>query len=460
MKHTVLAIFGLFILSSCKTIVVDQPSVQVVERPQIVQPVSTIHVPVQLNLKPYFDQIEQSIPKKIKGSEQNCEGVSYSYEMFRKPIEFSGRQNQLDYNVRANYSLKLNYCPSCTFTFNSDGNCIIPRVYATCGVNEQLRGMEISYSSAISISNNWSLKSTTKLRAVNPLNPCKITFVNYDATDILVQEVTTELRKKEREIDSTLAGVDLKPMISKVWNALNEPINLKGYGYLHLNPAKIGLDQIQFQKQQANVNLTLEMKPKVNFDLKGSNQKLPNLSEYVKKDGFEMILDIEARYDSLDQILARHVVGTTMEIKGKQVVFEGVQIHSTQNQKITIAVQISGSKRGTIFFSGTPVFHVITQELSIPDLTFDVKTKSVLLKSAKWLFSDRIEQKMRDACRLNLQKQLQELKNTIETEMNGEIENGVILNGKIHALEIQDVYPFIDQFFIRVLLKGEVELKL
>lgn len=221
------------------------------------------------------------------------------------------------------------------------------------------------------------------------------------------------------------------------------------------------MDKIQFKKDKAILNVNLELLPKINLDTNELKRKpLPNLSSFKPQNGFELTLDIQAKYDSIDKILKRELNGQTFEIEKKLVKFEDVSIFSTEDQKINIALKISGSANGTLYFTGTPVFHSITQELSIPDLTFNIKTRNALLKSAKWLFSEKIEKKLQEACKFDLTQQLLTLQHDIEAELNQEITDGIKMYGKLDKLEILDIYPFTSQLYVRVRTKGELKISM
>lgn len=454
---TYIAIVLLF--TQCKTIKTAEPEIAIQDIPLIVQPISTVNIPLSINLAPQLKDVEKSIPKKLDGEEIMCEGVSYSYSINRFPVKFSGKNDVLSYSVPCEYALRLNYCPSCTDLFTAQGSCVTPRVYASCGVGEPMRKLEISYSSKIGIDKNWKLTAQTSLSKVNAVDPCKVTFMNYDATDDLLKEVKTTLKELEKDIDQSISEIDLQPVMQDVWNAMHEPMNLEGYGFLYLNPKKVALGKIHFDKTTANINLNLSLQPKLNFESPISEPvKLPSLSNYKSGEGYELIVDIEANYDSLNTLFQSNIVGQEMVYQGKKIIFEDVKIHSTKNQKLNIALTISGAKKGILYFEGTPVFHSLTQEIAIPDLTFDIKTRSALLKSAKWLFNSKIEEKLREATHFDLKPQLKELSQLLQNELNTEIDKGVFLSGTVKSTEILDIYPFTEQLYLRIKLTGKLAL--
>jgi hypothetical protein len=50
----------------------------------------------------------------------------------------------------------------------------------------------------------------------------------------------------------------------------------------------------------------------------------------------------------------------------------------------------SGTNSGIAYFTGKPFYDANKKMIEVRDIDFDVKTKSLLLKSADWLFNKRI----------------------------------------------------------------------
>lgn len=458
--HFYVCILLTIVVSGCKSIKTESPESQLEVVPKIIQETSYVHLPIEINLKPHYNEIEKSIPKTFQGDEQNCSGVSYSYTMNRMPISFSAKGNEVQFDVKCSYALNLNYCPSCVEVFGSEG-CVIPRVYASCGVGQPLRKMEVGFTSQLGIKPNWSFSSKTNVRKVAAIDPCKVTFVNYDATEELIEEVTNSLKKLEPEIDKSIQDVDLKSSVEEAWQAIIQPIDLNGYGLLYLNPQKIALDDLFFKNDSALVNLNLALQPKISLSpLDTPAKKLPELSEYQKADGFDLFIDIEANYDSLNALVKKEVIGKTFTYNKKTIILTDFKIHSTRNERINFAVTIDGSKKGILYLEGTPKFDSKTQQISIPDLVFDIKTKNAILKSAKWIFNAKIEEKLRAAAVFDLKPQLEEMKMLIEQELNTELHPGVHLTGKLSKLEIDHIYPFTHQLFLRVKVRGKLGIKM
>lgn len=460
MKRLFTLFMAVFFLSACGTIKPDAPIVVANEKKAFKPaPVSTIEIPLKINLKPYFDETDKSLDRVFKGNEEKCPGVSFQYVFARSPIKFEGIGKEIKFDVDGKYSLKLNYCPSCNDWFSEKPVCVTPRIYASCGVDEPMRKISVGYSAEIGLNKDYSLYSKAKLQKVEPKSPCKITAFSYDATETLKEELEVALKDLEKTIDESVAEVTLRPEIEEVWKTLNASTDVAGYGYLDINPQSLALSKIKYYGDSATVNVVLNARPKINSTpSKAAPKPLPNLSKYKKSDGFDISMDVSLMYDSLNAIFDKNFKGTEIEVKGKTVIFDDVEIHGANNQSLSIKVDISGSKKGTIYLAGTPVFNASEQHISFPDLQFDIKTKDALIATASWMFDKKITKLMREQASMDLRPYLDSLVQSINENLNVELDEGVHLKGAVKSIEINEIQPLANDLFVRIHSKGKLEI--
>lgn len=462
MNKIFLVALSAFFLGSCASIKPEAPDIVVKETLEIPeQPVSVVKVPVKINLRPYFDETNASVPTEFTGGENNCSGVSYSYYFKRRPIYFKGNGEAVEIHVNGSYSLKLSYCPECTSLFSSKEACIMPVTHFSCGIGEPMREMYVSFNSKIGVTNDYHLKAKTSIDKVRAISPCKVTLFRYDATSTLESELKKALKYVAKDIDKEIGTVDLRPDMAYTWSALEEPIDLEGYGYMFMNPKAVGMSEIHYKGDTAYLDAYLQAFPSVRLDTIGfRHTELPNLSKFDVNDGFDVKMDITAKYDSLSLLLSRNISGLKTDVKGKEIIFEDVEIHGAANRQLHIKVNFSGKKSGTLFLTGTPEFDTEKQLISFPDLEFDIKTRSALLKSAKWLFDKKITTMIRDAATLELGAYLDSFKSTIDESLNGPLDEGVFMNGNVEEILIDYIYPREDALFMRVSSKGKLGVQM
>lgn len=454
--------FVIFSIISCGSIKPDAPLIAVEEDYPIPKSdPSFIKIPIKINLKPYFDLTDGSIDRNFNGEESNCSGVSIKYAFNREPIQFKGVGEKLQFDVDGKYSLWLNYCPACSDMFASDPYCLTSRIYASCGVGEPMRKIHVGYETRIRVAYNYQLKSYTKLREIKALSPCNITVFNYDATARLEKEVKTALVALEKDIDKEIETIDLRPEMEKTWELMSQPTDLEGYGFLELNPQAIAMDEITYKGDTAYFNAILTANPKILSEKSGDKtRKLPNLTAYEERDGFDISMDVFSKYDSLSAILTRNIAGKKLDIKGKEVIFDSLNIYGASQKKLHIKINFSGSKSGIVYLTGTPVFVPDSQFISFPDLVFDVESKSALLKSAKWFFDKKVTNMLREQTEIDLSPYLETLKKELNKNLSMELDTGVHMTGKAEKISIDLIQPRTNELHIRLHSLGKLAIKL
>ncbi len=462
MRSISLSILLIGLLASCGSIKPIPPEVVVDEDFEMPKSeMSIIKVPIKINLKPYFDATNKELDKVFRGNEQQCQGVSFSYIFKRSPIRFKGTGTKLSFDVDGKYSLSINYCPACSGFLSSKPYCLTSRIYVSCGVNEPMRKVHVGYTTKIGVTKSYKLKSTTKLKTVKAKSPCKVSVFNYDATSRLESELKTALKDVEKDIDKEISSISLKPEIQETWNILSKSTDMGGYGYLELNPQAISMGKISYLGDTAYFDAILHAKPVILSKPSGNPvKKLPNMSAYKEREGFDVTMDIFTNYDSLSAILTDNIGGMEMELKGKKVIFDTISIFGASNKQLHIKVAFSGTKRGTLYLTGTPVFDADSQHISFPDLTFDLETKSALLKGAKWLFDKKITNTLREYASLDLTPYLETLRTELNKSLNMELDKGVYMSGKVRKVIIKDIQPKSNQLHIRIHSLGKIAIKM
>ena len=453
-------LFGL-LLVSCKSIEPLAPSEKIIDPPISVAKASYLSIPIEINLESYYKSAESSIPKSFSGKEKNCEGLSYTYQLKRDPVLFKTNAQGLDFSTNLSYSLDLSYCPKCTNLFSNEGNCVVPRFFGSCGINEPMRSASISFATKLEMASNFTLKSSTNLTKLDLIDPCEITLVNYDITSTLDKEIRKEMKTMQTEIDKEIGKIDIKSTCTSAWKQLQEIIPIESYGYLKLAPTRIALSTLKFNQNKVYFDLGIESFPTIQTEKPISKPiALPNLSEFKKTEGFQLNMDIFASYDSLNQWVAKSVQGSEFSIKGRKIRLDSVQLIGADGKRIHLSIKFSGARKGKLYFSAKPKLDVNQQIIYLSDIQFDLKTKSILLKSAKWLFNDQITKKLESEAKVDLKSILTESKNEITKALNQDLEQNIHLSGNVHKMDVIDLFPLKKGLFIRSEITGKLKLNI
>ncbi|HLP56521.1 MAG TPA: DUF4403 family protein [Fluviicola sp.] len=460
MKTYQVLLFFICVLVGCRTIEPIAPAVTEQKAPMPEQPVSTIVLPIAVDISSYYKLADEQVDYKFDGGEQHCSGVSYSYHFERDPMKLAVNDRTVDINVSGKYRLKLNYCPDCSALFSDEPHCIIPRLYFSCGYDEPMRRMKLQYRSEFGLTSDYGIRTTTKLTELKAIDPCEVSFIEYDITDELVKEVRKELVKLATDIDKQTAAISFKKEAADLWNQAVTSIEIPGYGFIQLQPTTLQLTNPVIRNNILSTSLVMEAKPRF-FTQKPEDQaiELPplQLTESVPNDTLKLTADLHLRYDSLSGIMNRYMSGTKLLIKKREIILDSVRIAGANDQQLIFKVGFSGDKKGVLYITGKPAFNTLLQQIELTEVAFDIETKSTLLKTAEWLFSDRILDEITKNSKQDLKPQL----DLLLTELNKSLyieKEGFIVTGKMTDLLVDQVYPETEQLIVRVSSKGKLSL--
>ena len=447
---------------SCKSIHIPEPVVERMDPPMPVLAISHINVPIEIDLQSQLREVEKSLPKSFEGKQEQCEGVSFTYKFLREPIDFQLKQTSLYYEVDGKFELKLNYCPKCHELWNENGSCAVPRISASCGVGEPMRRVKVGYNTTVSITDSYTFNTETKLKKFDVLDPCEITIFKYDATNQVEKQVKGQLQSLEKDIDRQIESVDIRSSIKDVWRKLEEPIDLSGYGLLYLKPKSMALSPVSFNSMNKRSELTaqLTLEPFITTNKEQTiYSDLPKQVKYIAGQGYALNILVKASYDSINKIMNKDLRGYKIPFKGKEIIVDSLQILGNQEQKLIIQVCFSGSKNGVFFLVGTP-FITEDQFFILSDLSYDINSKNVLLKSAKWIFDKRILEELNKSAKYDLNPLLKETKNSITQQLNTELDKGVFLSGTVDKLAVSGIQLGSSGFFLTTEVLGNLKLKM
>ena len=446
-------------LTSCKAIETAVPENFVEPYPALNNEVSAITIPVEIDLSSYLKAAEKEIPKSYSGKNEQCEGVSTAYSIKRDDIKFSGSGNKIGYEVGGQLKLKINYCPKCQTLTDEKGSCIIPRVHVSCGENEPMRKFSLKYSTAVKVNSDYTFKTTTNLQKFELIDPCELTIANIDVTTDVEKEITKQLKVLEREIDKQFSAIDIKSTAKESWKLLQEPTEIPGYGYLSLAPSSLAISDLNFSGKKASFNFNIDVSPSFTTEKPQLiPSALPDLSKSKVDNGLNFGLDVILSYDSLSNFIRSSFKGEVFEIKRKKIIIEDIAVSGSADNRIILKTQFSGSKRGVIYLLATPVLNDSLKQIELTNVDFDVKTKSVLLKSAKWFFNSKINQLVEEQGKFNYTPMIEDMKKEINTSLNQPLTDGVAMSGRIASISLNKIYYTTTHLVLRTQIGGNLKL--
>jgi hypothetical protein len=446
----------LWLFSACGTIQPEVPTTanQVVAVKPMPSMASTINIPIRVELKPFIKMADQSFDKEFKGFDKPCSGLRYEYKLKREPLQLTGKGKTVFLGLDVAYGFSGEYCAGCVFD-----NCINPPIPFSCGWgNETLRKAKIKLKSDVELTSNYRIKSSTSFTEFTPIDPCRVTFAQININDVLMGQIRPELGNLAKMIDAEIGKQDLKPYILPVWKALQEDIQIPATGYLRFQPQSLSVSEINMNGSVLNFSVGLTAIPTIqSTPWNKPLAALPNLSPYKKGSGFEVYTDLKMNYDSLSKQLFE-IMKTESYALGK----EKINITSLKlfpaGEKLGVAVGFTGTKKGIFYLLGNPSFDNTKASLALKNVEYDIATKNVLIKTAKWMMDETIRKKLEEQMVFDLSELMTLTKKSIAESLNQTLDGGVKLKGTLKSLEISGWSLQQDALWVRAKTLGDIQV--
>lgn len=178
---------------------------------------------------------------------------------------------------------------------------------------------------------------------------------------------------------------------------------------------------------KCNIQSYIGKQPTANFD------KNKIVLKPVKKMPTSTTANIAAisSYKDASRILTKNFIGQEFGSGNKKVIVKNVEIWH-KDKKLIIALTMEGSIKGEIYLSGFPQYNAQTNEVFFDQLDYILDTKSRLIKTANWLASGYILEKIRENCRYSIAQNLLDARSTLKGFMtNYKPMPGVVVNGDL-----------------------------
>lgn len=444
------------LVSACGSIQPEAPSTtnQVIAIKPLPAIASTINIPIKVELKPFIKLADLSFDKEFKGADKPCSGLRYQYTVKREPIQLSGKGKTVFLGLDLAYGFSGEYCAACVFD-----NCITPPIPFSCGWgNETLRRAKIKLKSDIELTSNYRIKSTTNFTEFTPIDPCRVTFANININDVLMGQLKPELSNFAKMIDTEIGKQDLKPYILPIWKAFQEDIQIPATGYLRFQPQSLSVSEINMNGSILNFSIGLTALPTIQSSpWNKPTTNLPNLSPYKKGQGFEVFTDLKMNYDSLSKQLYDIMKSESFSLGKDKINITSLRLFPA-GEKLGVAVGFTGSKKGTFYLLGTPAFDNTKAQLTLKNVEYDIATKNVLIKTAKWMMDETIRKKLEEQMVFDLSDLINLTKKSIEESLNQTMDGGIKLQGKLKTLEIAGWSLQQDAIWIRAKTQGDLNV--
>jgi len=377
-------------------------------------------------------------------------------------LDFELKKDEIQYTINGEFALQLSYCPDCHGVFGKE-MCVIPRVWASCGIGEPKRRVQLSYSSKIDIDQAFNLQSTTKLKSFKLVDPCQITVFKYNATPTIEKEVRKALVNLEKDIDKQLGSTPIRTTMKEVWRTLQDPVLVAPYGYFYLQPSGIGISDLSLNNADQKAFFTTIIVAQPFFETNKSFKPLlplpKNNHTTYKQNKSDIRLRTIASYDSINNYLAQNFDTQKIYLtQRKHLDINRIKFIGPQENRMVLEIGFSGTKKGKLYLTVLPYVDA-SQQLRIKEVEYEVQSKSILLHTAKWLLDDKIKQQIEQEFYYDVGPMLEEVRESVEQSVNTELAPGVFLSGSISNISFDQLFLVSDAVVLDISLSALLQLK-
>ena len=215
-------------------------------------------------------------------------------------------------------------------------------------------------------------------------------------------------------------------------------------------------------KALLNANLSAALSPAITvIKASGATQAMPVAAENGVN-GFAIDLNFALPYDTLSNALQTFLQGKRLVITegffNQSVVLEGCTLYSDMQNKIVAEVPFSGSYSGTFYLTGTPFYNSSSRQVELQNVAYDLKTKSLILKGAKWLFGKVILDEIKKYTAVDLASFYTMAAARVTEFLNKEWTKGIAANGSVKTITITGLAAQQNQLVMTAQCSGELKL--
>jgi Domain of unknown function (DUF4403) len=256
---------------------------------------------------------------------------------------------------------------------------------------------------------------------------------------------------------------DLRAEAQKVWDVLRSPLRLTDSLWLVINPTSVRIGLLKVQADTLVTTVGLSASPRIVGGPKPPPSDLPMpppQDSATRPPVLHLLTEARVPYDVASTILSKELRGTKIKVQGRVLVVRRLQLNGVGDGRVAVGVTVTGPVDGILYAVGRPAFDTLTSELYMPDLAYDVGTKSLLVGALSWLAQSTIEDFLRTRVRIKMGKLIEQGRELMEKNLNRELVSGVNLRTKVQLGRVLGVRAAPDVLLARAVASGEGELVL
>jgi len=329
--------------------------------------------------------------------------------------------------------------------------------------------IKIRYKTQLTINRDWSIKTVTKSDGYVWTKKPSVNIGGFDLPVTLIANLflPANLQSFSQQIDDVVAkGFDFRGAAEEGWRMLFNPFKIPGYNdaWLSITPYSVSLVPVEGSAGHIRLGAAITSDVEClldNVPPSGKVTALPNIQQLkMPSDTFKINLLTDIPYTTINRMITEEIGDSTFVFGKRKIKFETFRVYGT-NDRMAVETTVSGSIKGTLYLTGIPYFHPEDTTIRIKDLKFDIKTRNLMMSSAKWLFNGKLERMIARSVIIPFKSNISETEKQLSRFFNHyTLGYGFELNGKLARLSVSELYLSPASVKANVVFSGNLSLGL
>jgi len=319
------------------------------------------------------------------------------------------------------------------------------------GISNVNAGGEISldFVTKYVLSDDWNVTTETTLEGYDWIQK---PVVKLGIVKLSIKSIANSILKNTtpvitKAIDEQAAqALDLRGSITSLWYEMQKSQLLyEDYdAYLQINPQQIDMLPLNFEDNRIKSAINIKCKPKVTMGFGAPYEERTDLPDInwidTECNDFSINLNTVMDFDLMQKIALDNIKGMDFEVGKRKVRVEDLAIEKLGN-KLKVVPTLSGAYDGKITFIGQPKYNKRKKEIELEDVKIDFTKNKVVFKGIVFFFKKKIRKMVQDMINEQLNIVLKDTEQLLQSQLaNYEVAQGVTIDGKLNALQIQDIF--------------------
>ena len=327
--------------------------------------------------------------------------------------------------------------------------------------------INLKFKTKLSVNRDWTIKTETTPNDYDWTRKPSLKIAGFNIpiktlTDALLY---LNMENYSKEVDKAIAGsFDFRKYAEKGWQMMFEPFKIPGdyKAWLTMTPYSVSLLPVRGSKGFIHFRTAVTSDAECLLDnqpLPGKVTALPTIQPLeLPADSFRINLLTDIPYTTIERMTMEVVRDSVFNFDKRRLKFESFHIYGSNGQMV-VETKVKGSINGTLFLTGMPVFNLADTTLRVQNLKFDLKTRSLMMKSAKWIFNGKIERSLTRAIAIPFNTNVCDIENQLKSFLSHyQLGYGFEINGKLTRMAVSDLILTPESVKANIVFSGNLSL--